>query len=578
MSKPLSVHPFDLQARAERAAYALTALCDEKRDGLMYFLATWQTRPPRADHCLWDCGDGTGRHIDALTLLRSILPAHSPEAAPSHAEQLLEAWMFRFLGKEGLSWLLQEPFSQPWGVEMLLHEYDKSDLFAEISWAQRGTLLGLTSRYRATKEECYAEAGQKLVEGLLSVAVKTSEGLYFPEGYYRASGWRYEKPALYPGIEEYNAAAIVPAVRFYRETGYAPALELAEGLLNYALKHTQGYLSDGSLFPGEGEGKGEGTLDHFHTRTNFLLGVLEFGIETGRRELISWARQSFEYAKRWGTDFGWFPEGMGHRHGETCCFADMIEASLLLGKHVDRSYYATAEQFGRNHLLESQFLALNTLEEALLRLPEDTNPAPFAGEYSTFEGVAQSQVGAFASRPTLNDAFHTDAPAMMQCCNAAGARALYDLWHYATEESAVHLHFSVETPHMRVVSYEPTLGRLDITPRKTGLLEVRLPNGISQALIEQSGCVSVCSAQQGYVTLHAEADQVASVHYTLPERTAHYEVGTGGKTASCTGFWRGETLMRVEPQGGVYPLYQRSLELPPVEPALPQGMKPTNTR
>lgn len=568
------IHPFDLQARAEMAVHALTALLDRRRDGLMYFVANWQTNPPRADHCLWDCGDGTGRHIDALTRVRSIVRPNSPEAQPSEGERQLEAWLFRLLGQEGLTWLLQEPFSHPWGGEMLLKDFQPSEItagerFAEISWAQRGTLLAFTSRYLATGDARYANAGKCLVDGLLSVAVRTPDGRYYPEGYYRASGWRTQEPGLYPGIEEYNAAVIVPAIRFYRATGYEPALELAEGLLQFALRHTQGYWPDGSLYPGKGEGQGQGTLDHFHTRSNFLLGALEVGIATGRRELVSWARQSYEHAKTWGTDFGWFPEGMGHRHGEVCCFADMIEAALLLGTHVSRSYYADAERFGRNHLLESQFLALPPLEAALERLPGEPTPLPHEGLYSTNQGVAESQVGAFASRPTLNDAFHTDAAAMMQCCNAAGARALYDLWRHAVTVDTVHLRFSVETPTLRVVSHEPTTGRLDITAYEGGPLFVRLPTGTPFALVEQQGAIQERQAVDGYVSLEVPEGQTVSLHYALPERTAHYEVGSPGKTRHCTGFWRGETLMRVDPEGEFYPLYARPTDLPPVEPSLP---------
>ena len=339
--------------------------------------------------------------------------------------------------------------------------------------------------------------------------------------------------------------------------------------MGFALRHTRGYLPDGSLYPGEGAGKGQGTLDHFHTRTNFLLGVLDLGIETGRRELISWARQSYEHAKAWGTDFGWFPEGMGHRHGETCCTTDMIEAALLLGRHVDHSYFADAERFGRNHLLETQYLSLSRLEAALDKLPEDTGPAPHEGCYSTTQGVTTSQVGAFAARSTLNDAFHLDVTAMMQCCNAAGARALYDLWRYATDERAIHLRFSVETSALRVVSHEPAQGQLDITPCRTGPLAVRLPGGVHHALVAVAGNTYAIEARNGYVQLEARAGQPFSLYYALPERTAHYEVGTPGKTLSCTGHWRGETLMTIDPQGEYYPLYNRSTDLPPVEPSLP---------
>ena len=69
---------------------------------------------------------------------------------------------------------------------------------------------------------------------------------------------------------------------------------------------------------------------HFHTHSNFALAVLILGIVTGQREYLSWARQTYEVLKAWGTDFGWFPEGFGLRHGEVCCITDMIELALLL--------------------------------------------------------------------------------------------------------------------------------------------------------------------------------------------------------------------------------------------------------
>ncbi len=96
----MTIHPFDLQARAELAAQALTRLRDPERAGLMYFLANWRARPPRAEHGLWDCGDGSGRHVDALTLARTMLRPGSPAAQPDEGEMQLEAWMLRFLGHD----------------------------------------------------------------------------------------------------------------------------------------------------------------------------------------------------------------------------------------------------------------------------------------------------------------------------------------------------------------------------------------------------------------------------------------------------------------------------------------------
>lgn len=596
------IHPFDLQARAEANARSLVALLDPQRDGLMYFLGNWRARPPRADHSLWDCGDGCGRHTDALTLLRTMVPAHSPAATPATGDEQIEAWLIRLFGAEDLTWLLPEPFAEPWGPQWLLVDWQAGTPAAEISWAQRGTLLGLLTRYQRTADERYLNLAQRQVDGLLRVAERYPQGLCFPEGYYRPDGWHFHGPNLHPALEEYNAAVVLPAIHCYEITHYQPALDLAEGLIRFALYHTPSYQLDGR--PRTTEGVNE---NHFHTRSNFVLSVLKVGLVTGRREYVAWARQGYAHLQSAGTDFGWFPEGFGLRHGEICCTTDMIELALLLGKHVDRAYYADAERYGRNHLLESQFLSLTQMQKALALMPVDEKPGPWEGRYSTVDGVAESQLGGFAARSTLNDAFHMDAPAMMQCCNAAGGRGLYDLWRYAVDETsppipllgaalgegstavlsskdsevmqfAVNLRFSVATPALRVVSHEPTTGRLDLTAAQTSQVAVRLPAGVAEALAvwtppEGRPTIAELRAKDGYVTVDLPPNQPLSLHYALPERTAHYTVGTPERSLQCTGYWRGETLMRVDPPGPYYPLYARASDLEPVQPALPaQGL------
>jgi hypothetical protein len=545
----------------------------------MYFLGNWRARPPRADHGLWDCGDGSGRHVDALSLARSMVRRNSPAASPTAGEKQLAGWMLRFLGEDGLTWLPPEPWAAPWGRELLLADTQPSPLYAEISWAQRSTLMGLLARYLGMSDEPCLAYARRLVDGMLRVAVRHPDGLFFPEGYYRPGGWHTDRTGLFPGIEETNAAVIVPAIRLYAESGYPPALELADGLIRFALKHTQGYTADGRLVAPHGGA----VQEHFHTRSSFIMGVLKLGLALGRREYIAWARQSYHLAREWGTDFGWFPEHLGQRHGEICCTTDMIEIALILGRHVDQRYYADAERFGRNQLLESQFLSLDRLESALGRLPADDTPPPWDGQYSTTQDVAKRQVGGFASRPTLNDAFHLDATDLMQCCNAAGTRALYDLWRYAIEETPavdgelpqqkVHLRFSVETPALKVVSHEPAAGQLDITARSPCRVEVRLPADVPEALAVFSAqaipSVRPLPVQDGYVHFQAAAGECVALHYPLGARTAEYTAGKTGRAIRCTGTWRGETLMGVEPPGVFYPLYDRPDNLPPVEPELP---------
>jgi hypothetical protein len=102
-----------------------------------------------------------------------------------------------------------------------------------------------------------------------------------------------------------------------------------------------------------------------------------------------------------------------------------------------------------------------------------------------------------------------------------------------------------------------------------------LPTGTAQALAvshrpEVPG-VDAPVPRDGYVRFHVCTGERVSLYYPLAERSATYEVGSGERIAHCIGYWRGETLMRVEPPGPFYPLYELSAGLEPVQPALPAG-------
>lgn len=560
-------HPYDLRALAGLAAHGLTGLVDPDRQGLPYFLGEWRTRPPHATHNLWDYGDGSGRLMDALTLCTTL---REPDETTAHTRDLIEAWVLRQLGHKGLSWVPVEPWVEPWGASALLSDPNTIESVSEISWSQRGTLMGLSSRYLQTGDETYLTHAKKLVDGLLDIAMRHPDGLYFPEGYYRKSGWGFEEHNLHPIMVEYNAAALPPIVRLLEISGYEPAYELALGLAEFALRHTEGYGPDGELLVPPGD---IGT--HFHTRSNFVLGVLKFGLVAKRPGLVSWAQSSYDQLCRHGTDFGWFPEGMGMRHGELCCTTDMIELALVLARHVDPRYFADAERYGRNHLLESQWRSVDDLLRAARALPplQTAEPLP---EWTTSSDVARRQYGAFSARPAMNDGFHLDATAMMQCCNGAGARALYDLWRYASDtkvtgaqrHTSVDLRFSVETPAVRVVSHEPTQGILEVTALLGGNVAVRLPEGTPRATLSRPGHYEeVLTADHGYVSFTARPVERVALRYDQMDRTAHYSVGSAGREDELDGHWRGETLLSVDPAGSYYPFYSRPDGLLPVTPS-----------
>jgi hypothetical protein len=317
----------------------------------------------------------------------------SDAATRGQADAELEAWMLRLLGAEGFSWLPGEPWAAPWGRNVLLFGERPGETLAEVSWAQRGTLMGLLARFLSTQDERHLDAAKGLADGLRRVALSAPDGFFFPEGYYPSGGWHTTQAGLCPGLEETNAATIVPLVRLWEIGGYAPALELAEGLARYALRHAQGYGPDGAM------AGADGTIlqAHFHTRSAFILAVLKLGLALDRPEYVAWSRQSYRAAQAWGTEFGWFPEHLGQRHGEVCGIVDMIEIALLLGQRVDRRYYADAERYGRNHLLESQWLSEARLRAAVEALPAAPRRAPHGGRFSTEDDVIGRQTGGFAS-------------------------------------------------------------------------------------------------------------------------------------------------------------------------------------
>lgn len=559
MSESLDFNPYDLNALAALAIEGLTKLVDQERDGLPYFIGEWCSNPPRAEHNFWDYGDGSGRLLDALTLC-SIMA--TPSARAQKVITQIESWVIKQCADDGLSWVPAEPWVKPWGDDALYVHAPLSGKFCEISWSQRGSLMGLLSKYMSTGSDRYLDRAKGIIDGLYEIAIKNQFGLYFPDVYYQEAGWQTDRFDVDPVMVEYNAATLASIVRFYEFSGYKPAYQLASEMLNFALKHTKGYDPDGTIqFPA-------GNLSsHFHTRSNFVFGVLKFGLLEQRNDLISWAESSFNQLLRHGTEFGWFPEGIGMRHGEICCTTDMIEIALLLGKSVNRKYFALAEKFGRNHLIESQWKSLTKLNQAVHKLiPKHQEDIEYP-DYVTTDNIVFRQYGAFSSRPALNDGFHKDATALMQCCNAAGARAIYDLWKYSTSTSIIsnelvleiNLRFSIENNYVKIVSFEPSKGLLYIDVKFDCTVKFRLPEGTLEAsMTRQDAVVSKLVGSEGYVSFSMAKDESVTIEYSLNEREDSYSVGSreNNKLASIQGFWRGETLVSVLPKGEYYPLYE----------------------
>jgi hypothetical protein len=163
------------------------------------------------------------------------------------------------------------------------------------------------------------------------------------------------------------ARAIGPLVKYYRATGYAPALELAITLKERALLNTFG--------PGGGWELGAyGT--HTHSTTCTMSSLAQLADVTSDAVLMARVKSFFDNGlKQISDEIGWSientsPDSLPDR-GESNNTGDILETALLLGRWGWSEYYGVAERILRAHLLPSQLRDVSFIQEPLNPRGED---------------------------------------------------------------------------------------------------------------------------------------------------------------------------------------------------------------
>jgi hypothetical protein len=555
---------FDLPYRAGLAINCLTRLLDESQDYLPYFDARYDAKPPVAIHIRWDYGDAVGRYTDAIKLARIM----SGNTDNLDRDAALQRWAERLLGEDGLSWWPNSPYKSPFPAGQPGH-------VADVTWTQRSTIVGLTTQYLATGDKHYADLAKGVIDGLNKLVLWEDGMAYFPreatdfrsgDVLYTENGWSTRTMLRAGWFGAILGALIWPLARFAAITGYEPAVRLARGIAEFALHGARLYRPDGrfcDLIQG-----------HFYARTTTAGGLVRLGLLTGNKEYVQMGERVYNHAKEWGTSYGWFPEDLMTMGCETCCIKDMIELAIDLALHVDPRYWNDVERFGRNHLLEAQLLRIDWMNSY-------NRPQPFTIEDSdrtTRDHVMERWLGGFAGWSGHND--WVCVRGMMACCNASGARALYDLWHYGvtrdSDGTSVNLLLSRATDDVIVKSWLPFSGRVDIEIRTDRAVRVRVPDYVDHQSLEVriNDRLSAVEADKAWVRLpHAKRGDMVSMRFALPERSESVYMGYSTYEVA----YRGDTVTTIVPPGKVYPLYQRTWAaqlaptLPP--PNLAHGME-----
>ena len=544
---------FDLPHRAGLAINCLTRLLDERQDYLPYFNVFYGAHPPVATHIRWDYGDCVGRNIDALKLTRIM----SGQTQGQHADAALQRWLERLLGEHGLSWWPDPPYDPalPWGTQ--------PRRVAELGWSQRSTLAGLTTQYAVTGEQHFADLGRRLVDGLNKLALWDDGMAYFPleatqvgvrgDILYPPEGWSDKRMPTAGWFAGFYGSLLWPLARFAAVTGYEPAVRMAQGVAEYCLRGARFFRPDGRFY--------DPLKGHFHSRSAVALGLLKLGILIGNEGYVQMAERAYKHAKEWGTSFGWFPVDFGNwQRCETCCITDMIELAIGLAMWVDPKYWNDAERFGRNHLLESQLLRVDWVDEYHKErepyILSEADPAQ-----SSRDQAMERSLGGFAVWSSLNDWAGTQANARESaCCHGHGARGLYDLWHYGVmrvgNEVSVNLLFSRATDDVVVKSYLPFKGRVDIRCSSDRSIRVRVPDYVrreSLSLEVNARPTPIRSSKAWLALPPTKPGDVAVVRFELRERDESVHIGYDTYEVK----YRGDTVIAISPPGKFCPLYER---------------------
>ena len=384
----------DLQDRADLAVNGLTGPTDPQADYEIYFFAFFNTNPPLMQHDSTDMCQA--ELLEPLSLMRLM-------TGSSLNTNVDRRWMEVLHLMQGPDGLLYFPtVGRPWFQRMWHTGFGPGptgDQYA-IPWSNGSYLTAIALYYALSKADVWKSLGQNVVQGLAAAAVDRGSYAYFTKYIYNpgeavdpAAPIPTQTEAIQPGFQA--GWAIQGLVKFYRVTGYDPALDLAAKLSRYLVEHSNVFSSRGQFLDNA----------HFHAHTYCLVGLLEYALITGDEELMQFVRRGYEFGKADGEPLvGWFPEAVCHRARdfqgcESCCVADMINLAIKLTEAGVGDYFDDADRWIRNQLAENQLTTTDWID----RLSQNEPPTPVDETYQTADRVTQRALGAFAGFAAVND-------------------------------------------------------------------------------------------------------------------------------------------------------------------------------
>ena len=515
---------------AELASKSLLHRLDRDASFRPFFHLMVKDGVMRAGHASWDCADMSGRFVDAWILMRQMADWPMTEE-----EEGVRRYLLGLQAEDGLFYD-QSPLPGPppqAGREIP----DTADMFC-----QSRALMGLTSWLLESGEFAIQQRIERLIEGLWQIAVKKDDFCYYPGHRYSPKGWEGVSAYAYKdlghrALPAYGTLQILPLTRYWEVTGSPSAERLIRGLLNFFVRES-GVIAEDGTFTG-----------HLHSWGILpsTVGVLRYAMAIEDERLIQWCKRVYDFIVANSGSFGWLPDGIGVddgiETGETCCITDLIHLGVKLAEcgHADCLDYV--EVMARNQLIENQ---IRDVSRFTFDSPE----------------IEAMTLGAYDSWVMPNGLTGCSELGLEGCCTASAVRAIYLAWEHAINVSEnqvrVNLMLSRRSEWVDTMDFQPFEGRFSVLVHKPIEVLIRVPRWIERTSLGLTvdGMERPLVWAGSFLKVDGIPGSRIDLEFPIPER--HTEEEIRGRAYQL--FWRGITLMRIEPPGETYPIFQRTLD------------------
>jgi len=316
----------------------------------------------------------------------------------------------------------------------------------------------------------------------------------------------------WPSLIMELARAIGPLVKYYRATGYSPALELAIVVKNKVTAEcfTEQGSYDHKLFGG-----------HTHSVTCVMSSLAQLADLTADSNLMNRVRAFYDNGLWQMRDqIGWAIERTNIEihpdpnpdRGEANSTGDIVETALILGRWGYTHYYEDAERILRCHLLPSQLRDVSFIQDP-------PNPDREDGK----RDVANRHLGAFGF-PAPYGHEPIGAGSVHFCMDIVGGavgslcEACREICRSDQAGHWVNLLFDHETPSLAVQS-PYTHDCLQVLVKRPGPLFVRIPSWADRKQITIQGTTETPRWSNGYLFLASlPLNRWITIAFALPER------------------------------------------------------------